>query len=179
MRAYFSQFGSISRLRLSRNRRTGQSKHYAFIEFASSDVARIAADTMNNYLLFGHILKCRTIPKEQIHENLWKGANRRFKIVPRNKIEGRKLEMAKPRNKWAKRVELEAVRRQSKVDKLRLMGYEFDLPILKSVDRVPKSTVPKLLDGNLRKGAAEDGLPVLVVQDNPTVAKVADAVVTV
>ncbi|KAF5015773.1 hypothetical protein F66182_12771, partial [Fusarium sp. NRRL 66182] len=58
MRAYFSQFGEISRLRLSRNRVTGRSKHYAFIEFASSVVAKIVAETMNNYLMYGHILKC-------------------------------------------------------------------------------------------------------------------------
>ncbi|KAL8824091.1 MAG: hypothetical protein Q9170_008253, partial [Blastenia crenularia] len=92
MRAYFTQFGPLHRLRLSRNRTTGASKHYAFLEFASKNVASIAAETMNNYLLFGHILKCKLVPKEQVHENLWKGANKRFKKVPWGKIEGRKLE---------------------------------------------------------------------------------------
>ena len=35
MRAYFSQFGAITQLRLARNKKTGKSQHYAFIEFAS------------------------------------------------------------------------------------------------------------------------------------------------
>ena len=33
MKEYFGQFGAISKLRMSRNKRTGASKHFAFIEF--------------------------------------------------------------------------------------------------------------------------------------------------
>jgi nucleolar protein 15 len=38
--------------------KTGASKHYAYIEMSSEPVAEIVADTMNNYLLMGHLLKC-------------------------------------------------------------------------------------------------------------------------
>ena len=38
---------------------TGGVKGYAFVEFAISEVAKIAADTMNNYLMFGKLLKCK------------------------------------------------------------------------------------------------------------------------
>jgi nucleolar protein 15 len=79
LRAYFSQFGEVTRLRVSRNRRTGASKGYAFIEFAEAEVCEIAAKTMDHYLLFGHILKCKVIPTESVPDGLWKGANRRFK----------------------------------------------------------------------------------------------------
>ncbi|KAI0300765.1 hypothetical protein BC826DRAFT_618853 [Russula brevipes] len=82
LRAYFSQFGDISRLRLSRNKRTGRSKHYGFIEFESAPVAQIVAETMDNYLLMGHILTCKVIPKDQVHPELWVGANRKWRIVP-------------------------------------------------------------------------------------------------
>lgn len=135
MRAYFSQFGDIKRLRLSRNRLTGRSKHYAFIEFASSDVAQIVADTMNNYLLFGHILKCRIVPKEQVHEELWKGANRKYRVIPRNKIAGKLLEAPKSKDVWAKKIQQESKRRRSKLKGLKSMGYEFELPVLKTVDQ--------------------------------------------
>lgn len=137
MRAYFSQFGDITRLRLSRNRRTGASKHYAFIEFASSEVAQIVADTMNNYLMFGHILKARLIPKDQVHEELFKGANRRFKVVPRNMLEGKKLKSGMPREEWEKRIGNEEKRRREKSEKLKALGYEFEMPALKSVSEVP------------------------------------------
>ena len=49
---YFSQFGEVTRLRLSRNKKTGKSKHYAFVEFKSTEVARIVAEAMDGYMFF-------------------------------------------------------------------------------------------------------------------------------
>lgn len=137
MRAYFSQFGEITRLRLSRNRLTGRSKHYAFVEFSSTTVAKIVAETMDNYLMYGHILKCKFVPAEQLHPEVWKGANRRFKRTPWNRIEKKRLEKGKTRDQWSKRIEQEQQKRLAKADKLKALGYEIDLPQLKSVDDVP------------------------------------------
>ncbi|KPL93591.1 RNA-binding protein-like protein 1 [Sarcoptes scabiei] len=58
MYKYFSQFGKITRLKIIRSRKTGKPKNYGFIEFRFRDVAKIAAETMNNYLMFDHIVKC-------------------------------------------------------------------------------------------------------------------------
>ncbi|KAL2816113.1 hypothetical protein BJX63DRAFT_388315 [Aspergillus granulosus] len=137
MRSYFAQFGDITRLRLSRNRITGRSKHYAFIEFASESVAKIVAATMDNYLMYGHILKVKFIPSEQLHPELWKGANRRFKRTPWNRIEQKRLNKGKSRENWTKSIEQEQKRRLAKAEKLKELGYEFELPQLKSVDEVP------------------------------------------
>ncbi|KAL9045319.1 MAG: hypothetical protein Q9214_001615 [Letrouitia sp. 1 TL-2023] len=145
MRQYFSQFGTVLRLRLSRNKNTGASKHYAFIEFESLEVAKIAAEAMNNYLMFGHILKCNIVPQEKLHENLWIGANKRFKKVPWSKIEGRKLEAAVGREQWEKRVETEKNRRKSKGEKLKEIGYEFEAK-LKEVKDVPIKQVEKVVE---------------------------------
>ncbi|KAF8807064.1 hypothetical protein BYT27DRAFT_7190785 [Phlegmacium glaucopus] len=95
LKAYFSQFGNVTRLRVSRNKKTGKSKHYGFIEFDSSSVARIVADTMDNYLIMGHILRCKSIPKDQIHPELWVGANRKWRVVPRDRLA--RVEHNKPR----------------------------------------------------------------------------------
>ena len=38
---------------------TGKSRGYANIEFEYIDVAKIVADTMNNYLMFQKLLKCK------------------------------------------------------------------------------------------------------------------------
>jgi nucleolar protein 15 len=136
MRAYFSQFGDITRLRLSRNRVTGRSKHYAFIEFASSTVAKIVAETMDNYLMYGHILKCKYVPQERLHPDIWRGANRRFKKIPWNRIEKKRLERGKTREKWSKSIEREQAKRLTKAEKLKALGYELELPTLMSVDKV-------------------------------------------
>lgn len=136
MRAYFSQFGHITNLRLSRNKTTGRSKHFAFLEFQSEEVAKIVAQTMDSYLLFGHILKVNFIPKEQLHPDTFKGANRRFTAVPWAKIQGRELAMPVGREHWEKRVEKEKGKREKKAEKAKEIGYEFDAP-LKGVESVP------------------------------------------
>ncbi|XP_072788116.1 MKI67 FHA domain-interacting nucleolar phosphoprotein isoform X2 [Taeniopygia guttata] len=79
LREYFGQFGTVTRLRLSRSKKTGASKGYAFLEFESDDVAKIVADTMNNYLFSERLLKCQFVPPEKVHENLFKGCDKIFR----------------------------------------------------------------------------------------------------
>uniref|UniRef100_A0A8C4TU33 Nucleolar protein interacting with the FHA domain of MKI67 n=1 Tax=Falco tinnunculus TaxID=100819 RepID=A0A8C4TU33_FALTI len=76
---YFQQFGTVTRLRLSRSKKTGNSKGYGFIEFESDDVAKIVADTMNNYLFSERLLKCQFMSPERVHENLFKNSNKIFR----------------------------------------------------------------------------------------------------
>jgi len=137
MRAYFTQFGTVLRLRLARNKKTGASKHYAFIEFESSEVADIVAKTMNNYLMFGHILKVRRVPDEQLHPDLWKGAGKRFKVVPRARMEARRLALPKGREYWTMKVEKEEEKRAEKAAALKELGYDFKMPALRHVKDVP------------------------------------------
>lgn len=139
MKEYFTQFGNILKLRLSRNKKTGASKHYGWIQFESAEVADIVAKTMDNYLMFGHLLKVRVVAEENVSPELFKGANKRFKAVPWNKIEGRKLEQGKSEGTWDKKQELEEQRREKKAAKLKEIGYEFDSPTLKSAASVLKN----------------------------------------
>ncbi|NXC44181.1 MK67I protein, partial [Penelope pileata] len=71
--------GTVKRLRLSRSKKTGGSKGYAFLEFECNEVARIVADTMNNYLFSERLLKCQFVPPERVHKNLFKDSNRAFR----------------------------------------------------------------------------------------------------
>ncbi|NXS84813.1 MK67I protein, partial [Erpornis zantholeuca] len=58
---------------------TGASKGYAFMEFESDDVAKIVADTMNNYLFSERLLKCQFMPPEKVHEDLFKDCDKIFR----------------------------------------------------------------------------------------------------
>jgi nucleolar protein 15 len=142
MRAYFTQFGTVTRLRLSRNKKTGHSKHYAFIEFSDEEVAKIVAETMNNYLLFGHILKCAIVPRDNIEhvENLFKGANKRFKARPAAKIAKAALEAKKTEEKWTKKIDAENRKRKKINQRLKNKGieYEFEAPEAKKADPTPE-----------------------------------------
>ncbi|KAG9245479.1 hypothetical protein BJ878DRAFT_501261 [Calycina marina] len=144
MREYFKQFGTILKLRLSRNPKTGNSRHFAFIQFESTGVAEIIAKTMDNYLLLGHILKVKQIPDEQVHADLFNGANKRFKKVPWNKIQGRALKEGKSEEVWDAKANKENEKRKSHADKLKSIGYEFTAPELKSAKGIAKPTLPEL-----------------------------------
>ncbi|CAA7398288.1 unnamed protein product [Spirodela intermedia] len=79
MEGFFKQFGKIKRIRIARNRKTGRSKHYGFIEFENPEVAKVVADEIHGYLLFEHQLQIKPIPPERVHPKLWRGMNLRFK----------------------------------------------------------------------------------------------------
>ncbi|KRZ33491.1 MKI67 FHA domain-interacting nucleolar phosphoprotein-like [Trichinella pseudospiralis] len=74
---YFEQFGKLNRLKLFRSKKTGRSKGYAMIEFANSEVAKVAAGTMDNYLMFDHILKCEVLPPEKVRNEAFRNWFRR------------------------------------------------------------------------------------------------------
>ncbi|TVY87607.1 putative RNA-binding protein [Lachnellula willkommii] len=161
MREYFKQFGTILKLRLSRNRKTGASKHFAFVQFESATVADIVAKTMDNYLLFGHILKVKVIPDEQVPADIFKGANKRFKKVPWNQMEGRKLKQGATEEVWGNRIEAEEKKRAEKADKLKKIGYEFDPPQLKSAKGVSKlAEVPTLTEKEDTEVKAIEAAPI-------------------
>lgn len=75
---YFSQFGDLREVRLARNKKTGNSRHYGFIEFVNKDDAKVAQETMNNYLLMGHLLQVRLLNKGAKISKLYKYRKRAF-----------------------------------------------------------------------------------------------------
>ncbi|KAI9229456.1 MAG: hypothetical protein DHS80DRAFT_22332 [Piptocephalis tieghemiana] len=128
MRAYFGQFGDVVRLRLSRNRKTGRSKHFAFIEFGSVEVAEIVADTMNNYLLFGHLLQCKVIPPEKVHPDLFAGCERKFRVIPFRKIAAKHQNKAKS-SEEVKGMHKRLLRKEKKKrEQLKKAGINYTFP---------------------------------------------------
>ncbi|KAM4609273.1 MKI67 FHA domain-interacting nucleolar phosphoprotein [Polymixia lowei] len=79
LKSYFVQFGKILRLRLARSKKTGGSKGYAFVEYDCDEVAKIVAETMNNYLMGERLIKCNLVPPEKVHEKMFVGSQRPFK----------------------------------------------------------------------------------------------------
>ncbi|KAI5949401.1 NOP15 [Candida jiufengensis] len=125
LKTYFKQFGDIKNLKLSRNKKTGKSKHYAYIEFESSEVAKIAADTMNNYLLNNHLIRCEYVANP--HKDVFKGSNKKFKIIPIHKIAKAKHDNKKTKEEWERITIKFEESKQKKVDELKAKGIEFNL----------------------------------------------------
>jgi len=78
MKKFFSQFGRVTRLRISRSKKTAKSKGFAFVEFEEEQVAKIVAETMQGYLLFDKTLVCHMLTKDKCHKLLFKGHKRRM-----------------------------------------------------------------------------------------------------
>lgn len=92
MMKFFGQFGKVTRMRLSRSRRTCNPKGYAFVEFEQESVAKIVADTMNKYLLFDKTLVCHFVPPEKQHHLLFRGWRRSTRRTPRARLKRTRAE---------------------------------------------------------------------------------------
>lgn len=73
MRQFFTQFGTVTNLRLGRSKKTGRSCGFAFVEFKYREVATVVAESMNNYLMFDRLLKCSVVPKERTSRAIFQG----------------------------------------------------------------------------------------------------------
>uniref|UniRef100_A0A914V4U1 RRM domain-containing protein n=2 Tax=Plectus sambesii TaxID=2011161 RepID=A0A914V4U1_9BILA len=63
---YFTQFGTVRRVRVARSKKTGNFKGYAFVLFTDVDVAQIAAEAMDGYLMFEKRMTCKRLMNDQI-----------------------------------------------------------------------------------------------------------------
>eukprot|EP01102_Stenamoeba_stenopodia_P003109 TRINITY_DN13035_c0_g1_i1.p1 TRINITY_DN13035_c0_g1~~TRINITY_DN13035_c0_g1_i1.p1 ORF type:complete len:284 (+),score=92.34 TRINITY_DN13035_c0_g1_i1:97-852(+) len=127
IKQFFRQFGRITRLRIARNARTGQSKGYAFIEFECDEVAQIAAETMNNYIMFGRVLKCHVVPPEKQHPHMWRGANRRkVQKIPYQFLASLKANKTRTEEEQQKHVRRLLKREEEKRAKLAALNIDYD-----------------------------------------------------
>lgn len=139
MEGFFKQFGTVKRLRLARNKKTGKSKHYGFIEYESPEVAKIVADCMHNYLLFEHLLQVQVIPPEHVHPKLWKGVSRRYKPLNWVQIERKRHDKERTLEEHKKLVEGIMKRDKKRRKKIEAAGIDYECPeIVGSIQPAPK-----------------------------------------
>ncbi|GAX83647.1 hypothetical protein CEUSTIGMA_g11071.t1 [Chlamydomonas eustigma] len=133
---FFSQFGKLTRVRLSRSKKSGRAKHYAFLEFQYPEVAQVAAEAMNGYFLFSQKLDVKLMPVDKIHPELFKGANRRFKNVPWSKLERRRHDKELTPAELARRVSRAIKKDKERQKKILEAGIEYEYPSLGSLKPV-------------------------------------------
>ncbi|XP_027624514.1 MKI67 FHA domain-interacting nucleolar phosphoprotein [Tupaia chinensis] len=152
IKAYFSQFGTITRFRLSRSKRTGNSRGYAFIEFESDDVAKIVAETMNNYLFGNRLLKCHFVPPEKVHKELFRNWNTPFQQPSYPAVK----RYNKDRTPLQKQRMEKRFKRKEKLLRSRLAkkGIDYNFPSL-----IIQKKGKKLLDTDLQKSTKSQVLP--------------------
>ncbi|XP_036324131.1 MKI67 FHA domain-interacting nucleolar phosphoprotein [Rhagoletis pomonella] len=177
LKNYFEQFGAVSRVRLGRSRRTGGSKGYAFVEFEYPEVAEVAAETMDNYLMFKKVVKASYIPPEKQLFNYFKTSVRKVTnkagkdlyVSHKTAAIQRKV---KQMNNWSnKSYQNRALKKLEKVKKLNRkyahLGIDFSKILVEpsKLDQDDKTEVAeaneegpktKTRENNLKRGVAEE-----------------------
>lgn len=149
MTSYFTQFGAITNLRMSRSKKTGRSRHFGFIEFADREVAQIVAETMHNYLLASHLLQVILLTPEEVEakggKDLFKGGGKKFKAVPWAQIAKQRVEAPKTKEQWQGIEKREKRRRETQSKKIKAAGidYEYESPAQK---RMKQAETPKAIE---------------------------------
>ena len=149
---YFSQFGTVTRVRVSRNKKTARARHYAFLEFASPAVAKVAADAMDGYLLFTSRLAAKVVPPSRVHPALFKGANRTFTRVPWRKIEAERHNVERDGDKEKVRASRAAARDRKRAARIKAAGLDYEYDVL-AADAVPATPEVKAVAAKAKKGA--------------------------
>ncbi|CAF0773206.1 unnamed protein product [Brachionus calyciflorus] len=126
MKSYFSQFGRVCRVRLAHSKITGNYKGYGFVQFENKEVAEIAAQTMNNYLMFNKLLKCHVIPKEKLHPETFKNAKKKF-FKPLRCMFRKKFNQKKSAEQLKKIKVRQSEKLKQRQEKLKALGINLDL----------------------------------------------------
>lgn len=171
--SYFSQFGLVTRLKLVRSKKTGGSRGYAYVEFEDEDVARIASETMNGYLMFRSLIKSRVMDREKMDtEKLFQNWKRLFTIkTPRQK----RVLYNRPKSdeQKTKSNERRARKLQKQQQKLAAAGIKYDL-----TDFIPLSVVQKTTEkksSTVEKKNEQKAAAAKKSDTKPTTAKKAQA----
>jgi len=79
LKKYFSQYGKVLRANVPLNRATGKSaRNRGYVLFAHYEIAKIAAASMNNYLMLKNVLKCSILDKHRVHWKMFRKADDKF-----------------------------------------------------------------------------------------------------
>ncbi|SGZ38172.1 uncharacterized protein HGUI_00372 [Hanseniaspora guilliermondii] len=118
---YFSQFGDITACKIAKNKKTNKSRHYGFIKFDNDDDCDVASESMDNYLLMGHILKVKVIKGG----NISKLRDYKKNIILREKLKWKNLD--KITEDTVEKYEKQADdRHANRLNKLKESGIEFE-----------------------------------------------------
>lgn len=131
MRAFFKQFGTVKRLRLSRSKKTGRSRGYAFIQFDSKSVAEVVVKSMNKYILCDKVLECKLVEPEKVHPRMFAGAKR--VEGPLTRIKSMKLHnAARTREREIQRALKLLSAEEKRRKKLKALDIDYEFPGYKS-----------------------------------------------
>ncbi|KAK0055876.1 MKI67 FHA domain-interacting nucleolar phosphoprotein [Biomphalaria pfeifferi] len=150
LQAYFSQFGKVLNVKVSRSTKNGHAKGYAFVKFKYAAVAKTVAETCHNYLFFNKLLKCQYRPLEEVHPRTfvsypWKPDMKRKRQHNNGKSEG----------KLSTSLKVYTKKQEGKLKKLKEIGLDIKLSDIldvpksrESPSKTPQTKTPQKKENN-------------------------------
>lgn len=132
MKEYFTQFGTVLKVRLARSKKSGGYKGYGFIQFASDEVAVIAAEAMDGYLMFDKLLQCKVMSSQAQHRGIWKGSNKKFVYQNRAKRDIKLQQRERTEEQKQKVIKRVIGKDAKRENKLKSLGIDYEFPSAKS-----------------------------------------------
>jgi nucleolar protein 15 len=126
LKKFFTQFGKITKTRVSRSKKTGRTKGYAFIEFSDKEVAQIAVQTMNGYMMFHKQIECHIV--EDPHKDTFKHGNREWNFIPTQVMFRNKKNAEKTDEQRADRIKGLLEKEKEKRIRIKELGIEYEFP---------------------------------------------------
>ena len=133
LKKYFEQFGPITRIICPRSSKSGKSVGYGFIEFADEETARIAAKTMNNYILFERILKCNFIEDKSRYDIIFLKSKKKFQFKDRYKEQCEKFNKKKTNEEIKMLIQGLLDREEKRREKLEELGIDYEFKGFKEI----------------------------------------------
>lgn len=126
---------------MARSKKSGRPKGYAFLEFTDKEVAEIAVQTMNGYMMFHKQIECHLV--DAAHKDTFKHGNRDWKFIPTQVMFRNKFNTEKTTEQRAARVEGLLGKEKEKRIRLKELGIEYDFPgyqaVVGSSSKKPKA----------------------------------------
>eukprot|EP00792_Barthelona_sp_PAP020_P007249 TRINITY_DN3131_c1_g3_i1.p1 TRINITY_DN3131_c1_g3~~TRINITY_DN3131_c1_g3_i1.p1 ORF type:complete len:237 (+),score=77.15 TRINITY_DN3131_c1_g3_i1:766-1476(+) len=145
LKEYFEQFGHVKNVRVSRNKQTGRSKHYAFVEFDHPEVAAIVQETMDGYFIHRRLLQCRLVDPKDVHPSMFINNNHIYKPANHNQKYSEVHNRQRTQTERKKRVQkmLERERKRQELIEASGINYTFENGISKLVNSSKKENNKK------------------------------------
>ncbi|CAH1739021.1 MKI67 FHA domain-interacting nucleolar phosphoprotein-like [Aphis gossypii] len=131
MKHYFTQFGEVTNINIPKSKKTGRAKGYAFVEFLYPEVAKVVAETMNNYLMHKKILVAKYLPPNQVKSNtFWRCNKNKIPLTIKNRSIQRKA-MERPLDPEQEKQSKVALKKRIKSlqKKLKSKGIEYEVQV--------------------------------------------------
>mmetsp|Transcript_19548 Transcript_19548/g.54370 ORF Transcript_19548/g.54370 Transcript_19548/m.54370 type:complete len:216 (-) Transcript_19548:50-697(-) len=141
LKGFFSQFGDVKRWRVSRSKRNAKSKGYAFVQFTHPEVARIAAEAMDGYLMFKQALKCHVMKVSDVHPEMFTERNKKMKEIPWRKLEMARQDKERTSEQAERRMQRAVRRDQLRKERINKAGIEYEYQGLEA--QIPSKPVHK------------------------------------